>query len=413
MAYNGSGVFNLYTPGNPTVTNTTISSTWANNTLSDIATGLSTAITKDGQTTPTANIPMATFKFTGLGAGSAATDSASIANIQNGTGIYVATVGGTADVITLTVSPAVTAYAAGQTFCWIASGTNTTNVTVNVSGLGAKALTKSGSTALAAGDIASGAIVTATYDGTQFQVDGVDTTGVTTFSAGTTGLTPSSATAGAVTLAGTLAVANGGTGQSTYTDGQLLIGNSSGNTLAKAALTAGANVTVTNGNGTITLASGPTSGTAQATTSGIAIDFTSLPATVKRIMISFVGVSSNGTSGIVVRIGDSGGIEPTGYSGAIITSNGAGGGAAGQNSTGFFIGGGSAAYVLHGVMTLTLVNAATFTWAATVAAGHSDSALAVCGGGSKSLTATLDRVQLATENGTDAFDAGSVNILYE
>lgn len=59
MAYNGAGVFNLYTPGNPVVTGTTIQSTWANNTLSDIATGLSTALTKDGQTTATAAIPFA------------------------------------------------------------------------------------------------------------------------------------------------------------------------------------------------------------------------------------------------------------------------------------------------------------------------------------------------------------------
>lgn len=72
MSYNGSGVFNLYTPGNPVVTGTTISSTWANNTLTDIATGLSTAITKNGQTTITANLPMAGFIFTGLGAGTAA-----------------------------------------------------------------------------------------------------------------------------------------------------------------------------------------------------------------------------------------------------------------------------------------------------------------------------------------------------
>jgi hypothetical protein len=74
MAFNGSGVFNLVA-GNPVVTGTTISSTWANNTLSDIATGLSTTITKDGQTTPTANIPMGGFKFTGLGAGTATGNS--------------------------------------------------------------------------------------------------------------------------------------------------------------------------------------------------------------------------------------------------------------------------------------------------------------------------------------------------
>lgn len=70
MAFNGSGTFNLVA-GNPVVTGTTISSTWANNTLSDIATGLSTVITKDGQTTPTANIPLAGYKLTGSGAATA------------------------------------------------------------------------------------------------------------------------------------------------------------------------------------------------------------------------------------------------------------------------------------------------------------------------------------------------------
>jgi len=79
------------------------------------------------------------------------------------------------------------------------------------------------------------------------------TDGVATISFGSTGLTPSTATSGAVTVAGTLAVANGGTGQTTYTDGQLLIGNSTGNTLAKSTLTAGSGVTITNGNGSITI----------------------------------------------------------------------------------------------------------------------------------------------------------------
>ena len=77
---------------------------------------------------------------------------------------------------------------------------------------------------------------------------------VSSFSAGTTGFTPNSATTGAVTLAGTLNVANGGTGQTTYTDGQLLIGNTTGNTLTKATLTGTTSqVDVTNGNGSITL----------------------------------------------------------------------------------------------------------------------------------------------------------------
>lgn len=77
--------------------------------------------------------------------------------------------------------------------------------------------------------------------------------GVTSISFGTTGLTPATATSGAITVAGTLAVANGGTGQTSYTNGQLLIGNTTGNTLAKATLTASTGISVTNGAGSITL----------------------------------------------------------------------------------------------------------------------------------------------------------------
>ncbi len=70
-----AGNFSLYATGNPVVAGTTISSTWANNTLSDIATGLSTCLLKDGSQTVTANLPMGSFKFTGLGAGTTAGDS--------------------------------------------------------------------------------------------------------------------------------------------------------------------------------------------------------------------------------------------------------------------------------------------------------------------------------------------------
>jgi hypothetical protein len=99
-------------------------------------------------------------------------------------------------------------------------------------------------------------------------------------SGGTTGLTTSGGpvtTTGTITLAGTLAVANGGTGQTSYTDGQLLIGNSTGNTLTKATLTAGTNVTITNAAGAITIAasggggSGDVVGPASATANGIAL----------------------------------------------------------------------------------------------------------------------------------------------
>ena len=74
MAFS-SGTFTLYSPGNPVVTGTTISSSWANGTLDGIATGLTTCVLKDGTQTITADIPMGGFSLTGLAAGAAAGES--------------------------------------------------------------------------------------------------------------------------------------------------------------------------------------------------------------------------------------------------------------------------------------------------------------------------------------------------
>lgn len=230
MSFNGSGTFLINTAGQPVVSGTVISSTAFNTLTSDLATGLSTCITKDGQTTPTANIPMGNNKLTGLAVGTDATDAATLGQVQGTTAKLIGSVSG-ADTITGSLTPSLTAYAAGQMFYFVAAGTNTGAVTLNINSLGAKSVTKDGSTALVAGDIASGELVIVVYDGTRFQT-----------------VSPN-------TFNGTLPVANGGTGQTSYTNGQLLIGNSSGNTLTKATLTAGSNITITNGAGSITIAS--------------------------------------------------------------------------------------------------------------------------------------------------------------
>lgn len=171
MPFSGSGSFSVYTPGNPAVTGTTISSTAFNNTMNDFATGLSNTITRDGQSPATSNIPMGSNRITGLANGTARTDAASVAQVQDGGPAYLVGVAGT-NTITASLSPAITAYAAGQTFRFVASGANTGATTVNVNGLGAKAVTKNGTTALVTGDIVSGAVYTLTYDGTQFQISG-------------------------------------------------------------------------------------------------------------------------------------------------------------------------------------------------------------------------------------------------
>lgn len=144
MSYNGSGTFSL-AAGNPVVTGTTISSTWANNTLSDIATGLTTAICKDGQTTPTANLPMGTFKHTGMGVGSAPTDSITLGQTQAQAFLWCSTSGGSANAQTLTPTPAITAYAAGQTFRFKAGFSNSGATTFAISGLTTIAAQSSGS----------------------------------------------------------------------------------------------------------------------------------------------------------------------------------------------------------------------------------------------------------------------------
>jgi hypothetical protein len=168
MSFNGSGTFVINSTGQPVVTGTVISSTAFNALTADLATGLSTTITKNGQTTPTANLPMGGFKYTGMGVGSAGDDSATLSQVQNSFGTFL-TASGT-DTITATVSPALTAYAVGQLFNFVAAGTNTSAVTINISSLGAKAIKQSGSAALVAGDLVSGSTYQIMYDGTNFQL---------------------------------------------------------------------------------------------------------------------------------------------------------------------------------------------------------------------------------------------------
>lgn len=151
--------------------------------------------------------------------------------------------------------------------------------------------------------------------------------------------------------------------------------------------------------------------TMQATTSGTSKDFTAIPAWVTDIWVGINGASVNGTSIMQVQLGDAGGIENTGYLGMVSGGNGAA--TASNLSAGFLLtGSGVAAGVLHGVMHIMLVDRATNLWEASWTMGNSDTATGpvAVGGGSKALSAVLDRVRLTTVNGTDTFDLGNVNV---
>lgn len=115
MSFNGAGLFQINSSGNPVVTGTTISSTWANALTADLATGLSTCITKDGQTTVTANIPLGANKITGLAVGTASTDAINLSQLtQFGPPGYTTTATG-ATTTTLTVASTQLQYFTGST----------------------------------------------------------------------------------------------------------------------------------------------------------------------------------------------------------------------------------------------------------------------------------------------------------
>lgn len=153
-----------------------------------------------------------------------------------------------------------------------------------------------------------------------------------------------------------------------------------------------------------------TQGTAAATTSGTAIDFTSIPSWVKRITVVFNGVSVSGTANILIRLGTSGGVEATGYLAQVNAFNNTPSGAA--DTTGaIFTWANTAASVWNGVM--HIVNVSGNSWIASGTAMTSVVGSTSIFAASKTVGATLDRIRLTTTNGTDTFDAGSINILYE
>ncbi len=171
MSRNGSGIYSLAT-GNPVVTGSTISSTWANASLSDIATALTQSIASDGQTTITNNLPMGNYAHTGVADATVRTMYASAGQVQDSTFTYLTSMAGT-DTMTALASLGMSAYATGQRFSFIAPTTNTGACTLNINSIGIKSITKNGSTALVAGDITSGYIIYVIYDGTQFQIVGL------------------------------------------------------------------------------------------------------------------------------------------------------------------------------------------------------------------------------------------------
>lgn len=360
--------------------------------------------------------------------------------------VYVSTVGGTANAITLTPTTAIASYSNGQRFRFIVGATNTNAVVnVNVSGLGNIPIKKTIGGALvnlAIGDLQINTIADIEKIGSNFQLmntrpqsHGADIASAATVVLDSatgdyvyiTGATPITA----VTLAEGRRVLCKFTGIVTITNGANLICPAATNLITVADQII---EFIGEASGVVRVQSFASSvqgkkaddalpassyqdGTfknqaAVATTSGTAINFTSIPASVKRITLSLAGVSTNGSDPWLLQIGDSGGYEVSGYlgTGSRITGSGV---SDNLYNTGFGIAATNTSRFLGGQLVLTLLDAATNTWSMSGMLGGSDSSSIYLTSGSKALSAVLDRVRLTTTNGVNTFDAGLASIAWE
>jgi hypothetical protein len=156
------------------------------------------------------------------------------------------------------------------------------------------------------------------------------------------------------------------------------------------------------------------SDTAKASTSGTSIDFTGIPSWVKRITVMFSGVSTSGTNGMQVQLG-AGSVETSGYITTLSLIQSATPAANSSIVAGFpitFTGYVTAASTYQGAITISLLG--SNTWCATSLLSRETAGnILFQSAGAKTLSGTLDRVRITTFAGTDTFDAGSINILYE
>jgi hypothetical protein len=156
-----------------------------------------------------------------------------------------------------------------------------------------------------------------------------------------------------------------------------------------------------------------TAGTSVASTSGTSIDFTGIPSWVKRITVMFDGVSLNSSGLIRIQLGDSGGVETTGYTGASSYAGASNTAGAGSYSSGFdSFGDNNASVARYGAFYISKITGNT--WCITGGYGVSTPSIYTMQfAGTKTLSDTLDRVRITSSTGTDTFDAGTINILYE
>ena len=196
----------------------------------------------------------------------------------------------------------------------------------------------------------------------------------------------------------------------------VISGDTSGTVTLTVPATAGSNtITLPAVTGTAVISgqnSAITAGTAQASTSGTSIDFTSIPSWVKRITVMFNGVSTSGTSNWQFQLG-AGSVTSTGYTsyGSYMQNSGTPTVSA-NVTTGIVVYANNASIIMYGATRFHNISGNTWVAEGTFSGTGAASTIFTTAG-SIALGGALDRVRITTVNGTDTFDAGSINILYE
>lgn len=151
--------------------------------------------------------------------------------------------------------------------------------------------------------------------------------------------------------------------------------------------------------------------TAQNSTSGTNIDFTGIPSWARRITVMLSGTSTSGASLLLVQVGSSAGFVTTGYVNAVSEVFNTGGTGGGNASTaGFPIASTVATNAVYGTVSIYLQSGLVYVASGV---GSTNNASAWYTGGGITLPGVLDRLRITTANGTDTFDAGTINVMYE
>ena len=406
MARNGSGVYNLPPANYPAVSSTLITAANRNAIDADLATALTNSIAVNGESVITANIPMGGNKLTGLAAGTTAGDSVRFEQLSSlsATSIINTPAG---NIAAITVQSAINELDTKKLA--LAGGSLTGLLNVNDGA-----------------DIASATTVDLTVaTGNTVRITGTTTITAFTMNAGqqmeivAVGALPLTYHATTMNINGgvsytctandRLSVFKDGSGviqvNVTKQDGTPIVGvvtyASQADYNTGTDTTKALNSAILRGNNLV-------AGTAINTTSGTSHDFTGIPSWAKRITLMLSDVGTNGSSILQVQIGDSGGVENTGYAGQAWTNT-----TSGVATTGLYLhNANAAANTTTGQVVFNKINGNTWVASGIMNVTNASNLGYQCIT-TKTLSDTLDRIRLTTVNGTDTFDAGVINIIYE